>query len=74
MLQDTNSRFFAIFYKGDNYCDFLDLFSNKREYFVTSCLFSLHTAKGSKFFPFRVGPVSEGRQNNFDRVASPESE
>ena len=27
---------------------------------------------GSKFFPFRVDPFSEGRQNNFDRVASPE--
>ena len=26
--------------------------------------------KGSKFFPFRVDPFSEGSQNNFDRAAS----
>ena len=29
---------------------------------------------GSKFFPFRVDAISEGRKNNFDWVASPESE
>ena len=28
---------------------------------------------GSKFFPSRIDPFSEGRQNNFDKVASPES-
>ena len=28
---------------------------------------------GSKFFHFRVDPFLEGIQNNFDRVASPES-
>ena len=30
-------------------------------------------SKGSKFFPFRVDSFSEGRQNNGDRVSSPES-
>ena len=29
--------------------------------------------RGSKFFPFRVDPFSEGRQNSFDKVASFES-
>ena len=28
---------------------------------------------GSKFFPIRVDPFSEGSQNNFVRVISPES-
>ena len=28
--------------------------------------------KGSKFFSFRVGTLSEGRQKQFDRVTSPE--
>ena len=28
---------------------------------------------GSKFFPFRVNPFSEGRLNNFDRIVSAES-
>ena len=28
----------------------------------------------SKFFPFRIDPFSEGRQNNFDRVTSPEND
>ena len=30
-------------------------------------------SSGSKFFPFRVDPFSEGKKNNCNRVASPES-
>ena len=56
--------------------------------FMSSCLAVLHTkpllkgvyAKrkeyffptGNKFFPFRIDTFSEGRQNNFDRIVSPE--
>ena len=50
---------------------------------LLSCT-SIHSDKGftfkgknllprSKFFPFSVYLFSEGRQNNFDRVVSPES-
>ena len=28
--------------------------------------------EGRKFIPLRVDPVSDGRQNNFDRITSPE--
>ena len=49
----------CVFYKGDNFCDFL--------------FWLCHTkAKGSKVFPYRVDPFSEGRKQ-FDRVISPES-
>ena len=50
---------------------------------MTPCLLScppvtflkgdLPRGRGSKFFPFREDALSEGKQNNFDRVASPES-
>ena len=61
----------------------------KKDNFVTSCLPSCKLSpfekgvfskrkegehiQGSTFFPFRVQPFPEGRQNNFDRVAFPES-
>ena len=32
-----------------------------------------NVSSGSEFFPFRVHPFSEGKQNNFDRFASPVS-
>ena len=52
---DTCGRFSATFYKRDNFCDFLFAFSH------TSSLLKMPV--GSKFFPFRVDPFSEGREN-----------
>ena len=54
--------------KEGNFCDLLfafqyiqsfwkDVYSKRKEF----------APNGSKFFPFRVGPFSEGRQNSFDR-------
>ena len=47
---------------------------------MTSHCFPVHkipenesALKRSKFFPLRVDPFSEERQNNFGRVVSPES-
>ena len=67
-FKDTLGRFSSIFDKGDKFCDFLYafLYSNpllkgvysKRKEFAP---------KGSKFFPFRVDLISEGRKNTFDR-------
>ena len=65
--QNTLGIFLAICAKGDNFCDFLftllhteallkGICSNRKEF--------VHF--GSKFFPYRVDPFSEGGKNNFD--------
>ena len=61
-------------------------FFTKKTIFLTSCLLSFHQVSsekgstlkgknlvppGSKFFPFRIDPFSEGNKNDFDRVAFP---
>ena len=74
--------FSFILYKGDNFSGFLLAFLHTKSLLKRDLLEKL----GSKFFPFRVDPFSEerqnhfdksclrkGRQNHFDRVVSPES-
>ena len=69
-----HGRFFAIFDKADNFCDSLFAFLLAMHVLKGVCFKRKEFApKGSKFFPFRVDPFSEGRQSNFDRVVSPES-
>ena len=56
--------------KGDNICDFLFAFLDTKG----STLKGKNLLRlGANSFLFRVDPFSEGRQNNFDRVVSPES-
>ena len=83
---DTHSRFSAIFYRrglgvqGEG--------GGGKATFLTSWLLSYTSLPfwkrvyskrkefiplGSKFFPFRIDPFSEGGKINFDRVASHES-
>ena len=54
------------FNKGDNFYDFLfaekGIYSRGKEF----------APKESKFFPLRVDIFLEGRQNNFDRITTPE--
>ena len=72
---DTLSEF-SIFDKGDDFCDFLfALLYNKIPSEKKSTLegknllpkevYSRRKEFGSKFFPFRVDPFSEGSKNNF---------
>ena len=71
---DTLCRFSAIFCKGDDFCNFLFAFL-----YIKPPLKKVHSKRkefapfGSKFFPFWVDQISIARQNNFDRVSSPES-
>ena len=74
---NTLDRFSAISFKGNNSCDLLFAFlhfaplkkwsgkgySERKEF----------APLGSKFFPFRLDPFSEGRQKQLNRVSSPES-
>ena len=48
-------------------------FSRTRVKLPDMILIPQEKSKGSKFFPFRLGPFLEGSKNNFDRVASPGS-
>ena len=59
-----HDRFSTIFYKQDNFCNFLFAFLKRG---------LLLKKKGSKFFMFRVEPFSEGMQSNSDKAASNES-
>ena len=64
----------TILYKGNIFCDFLLTFWHIK-LLLTRCLhqkerFSSRRACGV-FLSFKVDPSSEGRQNNFKRVASP---
>ena len=82
---NTFGRFSTILYKGDKCHDFRFAFpySKRKEFaplridtFSEGGVYSKRkefAPKGSKFFPFTADPFSEGRQNNFDGVASPES-
>ena len=51
---DTLDRFSDIL-TGYNICDFFFVFLHNKPFLM-----------GSKFFPFRADPFSEGKQNNFD--------
>ena len=64
---------FHHFQKGDTFYDFLFPFLQtspllKRVLHYKKRIF----AHRGKFFPFSVHPFAEGRQNDFDSVASPE--
>ena len=71
---DTYGRLYATVYKGDNFYVFRFLFRytkhflkrvySKRKEFAPT---------GSKFFPVRVDPFEEGKQNTSDRVIAPDS-
>ena len=81
---DTHDRYSAIFYKGDNFCVFLYALLHPKPFWKGSTVkgknllpmgansFLLEYTHWSKFFPFTVDPFLKGRQNNNDRVASPE--
>ena len=67
-------QIFHHFYKGDNFCDFMFAFLHitphlNRAYFKRKEF----PPTGRKFFPFKVGPFSEGRQINLNGVTSPEN-
>ena len=73
--------------KGENFCDclLLPVLFACRHYVASQVLNlskmgptlkgknMLPRGAGSKFFPFRGDPLSEGRQNNFERVVTLES-
>ena len=61
-----------MFYKGDNFCDFLFAFLQSKSLLKKSLLYKRKefAPRGSKFLPFRVDAFSEGNQNDFERVAS----
>ena len=65
----------GIFYKGHNFCNFMFAFlhtkSLLKEVYTKKKTFA---SKGNKFFHFKVDPFSEGRQNNLDRVITPEND
>ena len=69
---DTPCSSSAIFYKGDNFCDSLSALLLIKFYLKMGTLLKeRNSSQGSQFFPFRGDLFSEGRQNYFDRVASP---
>ena len=74
---DSFGRFSLIFYKGENFCDFLFVFcsvSSQVPFLKGSTLKGKNLLPlGSKFFPFRVDLFSEGSKNYFGRVVSLES-
>ena len=73
---DTLSRFSAIFDKGDNFCGVLCCFLPQQAHYEKRSIpkgKNLLPTKDSKFFPFRVGSFSKGKQNNFDRFSLSES-
>ena len=64
-------RISAFFVKGDNFCDllfnFLDIKPILKGVYSKRKEFAPH---GSKFFLFKVDPISEGRQNKFEKIGS----
>ena len=61
---DMPGRFFAIFHKGNNFCDFLLVFLHTNP--ILKMVYSKRKEFAphvSKFFPFRVDPFSEEKQN-----------
>ena len=73
-----------MFYEGDKFGNFLFALLNTK-IFMKMCLLQKEiicsqgeerkefASNGRKLFPFRVDSFSEWKQNNFDRVYSPES-
>ena len=63
---DTFSIFSAIFYTGDNFCNFLFEFHNTK--YLWKGVYSKRkefASKGSKFFPFREDPFQKGDKTIF---------
>ena len=67
------TRFPTTFYNIDNFYDFLFAFLQKAFWKRMYSTMKAFAPNGSKFFPFRLDILLEGRQNIFDRVAFPES-
>ena len=64
LRSDAFGRFSTMLCKGDNFCDFLiNFFNTSRFREGVSCKRTEFALKGSYFFPFRVDPFSEERQN-----------
>ena len=61
-------RFSAILYKGDTISDFLFALLHTKHSTMKE-----FAAMESKFLPFKIDPFSEGRQNKFAQVDSPEN-
>ena len=65
---DTLGRLSALFDKRDNFCVFPFAFQSTKLYLKTGT-----AVKRKYLIPFKVVPLSKGRTNNFNKVASPGS-
>ena len=62
-------RFSDIFYKGDNFYDYLSAFLHTSAFLKWVYLKRKEFApKSSKFFPLSVDPFAEGAQNNLTKL------
>ena len=68
MVSSGDLLVFLHFNKGDKFCDFQFAFQHIKPLLNLRGLLlkKIFAPKGSKSFPFRVDPFSDGRQNNFD--------
>ena len=69
--EESKLDFLPFFSLGDNFCDFLFAFIHNKPLLVAFIYNKplLNRCLRGAFFPFRVDAFSEGKQNNFIRVA-----